>query len=50
MILVYENDTTNHTNYFQKHVKNTSKAILAIEKVLKPGDYHHKYVASNYNS
>lgn len=45
MILVYENDTTNHTNYFQKHVKNTSKAILAIEKVLKPGNYHHKYVA-----
>ncbi|MDB2419991.1 ComEC family competence protein [Flavobacteriaceae bacterium] len=45
MILVYENDTTNHTNYFQKHVKNTSKSILAIEKVLKPGNYHHKYVA-----
>ena len=45
MILVYENDTTNHTNYFQKHVKNTSKAILAIEKVLKPGNYHHKYLA-----
>jgi competence protein ComEC len=45
MTLVYENDATNHTNYFQKHVKNTSKVILAIEKVLKPGNYHHKYMA-----
>jgi len=45
MILVYENDTTNHTNYFEKHLKNTSKVILAIDKVLKPGNYHHKYVA-----
>ena len=45
MILVYENDATNHTNYFEKHLKNTSKVILAIDKVLKPGNYHHKYVA-----
>jgi len=45
MILVYENDTTNHTNYFEKNLKNTSKVILAIDKVLKPGNYHHKYVA-----
>ena len=45
MILVYENDATNHTNYFEKHLKNTSNVILAIDKVLKPGNYHHKYVA-----
>ena len=45
MILVYENDATNHTNFFEKHLKNTSKVILAIDKVLKPGNYHHKYVA-----
>ena len=45
MILVYENDATNHTNYFEKYLKNTSKVILAIDKVLKPGNYHHKYVA-----
>ena len=45
MILVYENDATNHTNYFEKHLKNTSEVILAIDKVLKPGNYHHKYVA-----
>ena len=45
MILVYENDATNHTNYFEKNLKNTSKVILAIDKVLKPGNYHHKYVA-----
>lgn len=45
MILVYENDATNHTNYFEKHLKNTSKVILAIDKVLKPGNYHHKYEA-----
>jgi len=45
MILVYENDATNHTNYFEKHLKNTSKVILAIDKVLKPGNYHHKYMA-----
>ena len=45
MILVYENDATNHTNYFEKHLKNTSNVILAIDKVLKPGNYNHKYVA-----
>ena len=45
MILVYENDATNHTNYFEKHLKNTSEVILAIDKVLKPGNYHQKYVA-----
>ena len=45
MILVYENDATNHTNYFEKHLKNTSKVILAIDKVLKPGNYHYKYLA-----
>ena len=38
-------DATKNYNYFEKHVTNVSNAILAIDKVLKPGNYHYKYIA-----
>jgi competence protein ComEC len=45
ILLIYGGDATKNYNYFEKHLTNTSNAILAIEKVLKPGNYHYKYMA-----
>ena len=45
ILLIYGGDATKSNNYFEKHLNNTSKAILAIDKVLKPGNYHYKYMA-----
>jgi len=43
--ILNNSDATKNYNYFEKHLTNTSNAILAIEKVLKPGNYHYKYMA-----
>jgi len=43
--ILNNSDATKNYNYFEKHLTNTSNAILAIDKVLKPGNYHYKYVA-----
>mgnify|MGYP000235752334 FL=1 len=45
ILLIYGGDATKNYNYFEKHLTNTSNAILAIDKVLKPGNYHYKYMA-----
>ena len=45
ILLTYGGDATKNYNYFEKHLTNTSNAILAIDKVLKPGNYHYKYMA-----
>ena len=45
ILLIYGGDATKNYNYFKKHVTNASNAILAIDKVLKPGNYHYKYMA-----
>ena len=45
ILLIYGGDATKNYNYFEKHLTNTSNAILAIDKVLKPGNYHYKYIA-----
>ena len=45
ILLIYRADATKNYNYFEKHVTNVSNAILAIDKVLKPGNYHYKYIA-----
>ena len=45
ILLIYRGDATKNYNYFEKHLTNTSNAILAIDKVLKPGNYHYKYMA-----
>ena len=43
--ILNNSDATKNYNYFEKHLTNTSNAILAIDKVLKPGNFHYKYVA-----
>ncbi|MDA9253888.1 ComEC family competence protein [Flavobacteriaceae bacterium] len=45
ILLIYRGDATKNYNYFEKHLTNTSNATLAIDKVLKPGNYHYKYIA-----
>ncbi|MDB4207146.1 ComEC family competence protein [Flavobacteriaceae bacterium] len=45
ILLIYRGDATKNYNYFEKHLTNTSNATLAIDKVLKPGNYHYKYMA-----
>ena len=45
IFILNNSDATKNYNYFEKHLTNTSNAILAIDKVLKPGNYHYKYVA-----
>jgi len=45
ILLIYGGDATKNYNYFEKHLTNTSNAILAIDKMLKPGNYHYKYMA-----
>ena len=45
ILLIYGGDATKNYNYFEKYLTNTSNAILAIDKVLKPGNYHYKYMA-----
>ena len=45
ILLIYGGDATKNYNYFEKHLTNTSNATLAIDKVLKPGNYHYKYMA-----
>ena len=45
ILLIYGGDATKNYNYFKKHLTNASNAILAIDKVLKPGNYHYKYMA-----
>lgn len=45
ILTVYCADTTKDNNYFEKFYGTTSTAIVEIDKVLKPGSYHHKFVA-----
>ena len=35
----------NYTNYYEHHISNNSGITLNINKVLKPGNYYHKFIA-----
>ncbi|TXD66017.1 ComEC/Rec2 family competence protein [Polaribacter glomeratus] len=39
----YFNNDSNYSNYYQRHLKETSSLVLTINKVLKAGFYHDKY-------
>jgi competence protein ComEC len=39
----YFTNDSNYSNYYQRHLKETSSVVLQIDKVLKAGFYHDKY-------
>ncbi len=41
---VYFNNDVNYKNYYQNYATENTTVILKVDKVLKPGFYHHKYV------
>jgi competence protein ComEC len=41
---VYFNNDTNYKNYYQNYATENTTVILKVDKVLKSGFYHHKYV------
>ncbi len=42
---VYVSDERNYDSYYQHHLKDNSKVVLQIHKILKPGNYYQKYEA-----
>ncbi|MFY0603143.1 MAG: ComEC family competence protein [Flavobacteriaceae bacterium] len=46
VVAVFIQNDTNYPSYYEKHYRKKSTAILAIEKVLKPGNFYHKYEAT----
>ncbi|CAI8302917.1 MAG: ComE operon protein 3 [Flavobacterium sp. SCGC AAA160-P02] len=45
MMVVYQGDATKNKNYYKNYLTDSPIAILEIQKVLKPGINHHKYIA-----
>ena len=45
IVLVYSGDLRNDEHYFDKHLTIQSSVILQIKNILKPGNYHQKYIA-----
>ena len=45
---VYFQNDINYNNYYQPHLKDKSATILKINKVLKSGNYYHKFEAKVY--
>ncbi|QXP64159.1 ComEC family competence protein [Polaribacter sp. HaHaR_3_91] len=46
---VYVSDDRNYDSYYQYHLKDNSKVVLQIHKILKPGNYYQKYEAAIIN-
>lgn len=42
---VHINDNRNSNRYFGKHISDSDSGVLVMTKVLKPGNFHHKYEA-----
>mgnify|MGYP005994389581 FL=1 len=38
-------NSKNNDNYYQRHINDNSGVIVKIHKVLKPGNYNHKFIA-----
>ena len=45
IIILYNGDETKDENYFVEHITKNSSLILKINSILKPGNYHQKYIA-----
>ena len=39
------NDSRNYKNFYENHLNDNSKLVLKIHKILKPGNYYHKFEA-----
>ena len=40
---VFVNNEKNYDNYYKSYLKDNASAILKVDRVLKSGNYHHKY-------
>ena len=45
VFIVHNGDVTKAENFFVKHITDQSSAVLKIKSILKPGNYHQKYIA-----
>ena len=39
------NDSRNYKSFYENHLNGNSKLVLKIHKILKPGNFYHKYEA-----
>jgi len=45
IFILHNGDVTKDDKYFGKHIVDQSSVVLKIKSILKPGNYHQKYIA-----
>ena len=45
IFILHNRDVTKDDKYFGKHIADQSSVVLKIKSILKPGNYHQKYIA-----